>query len=134
MPKRIVTLETIHQPLGAYSQAVEAVGSKTIYISGQAPVDPSGKSIGNRDWPAQIDQVLANLKAAVEGSGGTVRDICKITIFLTERVKGLEGALTLMREKLKTFFGPEYPASSLCFVSSLVSPDWLIEVEAVAVV
>ena len=133
MPKKIIETPLLHRPLGAYSHATEGVGSRVVFISGQAPLDESGRFVGPGDMSVQVGQVLKNLGAALDGAGAGPGDVCKITIFVAAAATDLPDGLAALRKGLAEFFGDEPPASSLAYVSRLVSPDWLLEIEAVAV-
>ena len=117
--------------MGPYSQCVVGEGSKFVFIAGQVPEDSSGNLIGKNDIEAQTRQVLSNLGIAVAGAGGTVEDICKITIFVVALDKTAYGVVARVRQK---FFKGDYPASTLVEVSKLAKTDWLIEIEAYAVI
>ena len=134
MAKKTLQPKGIHKPLAAYSHVVEGVGKKLVFISGQGPLDVSGNLVGQGDLVKQVRQVLANLEAAAASAGGNSGDICKITIFLTEKVSNLPDGLACMRKCVREFFGSDYPASSLIFVSRLASPDWMVEIEAFAMI
>ena len=131
MAKEIIVSSEIPKPMGPYSQAVAATGSKFIFISGQVPEDAQGKLIGKGDIEKQTRQVLKNIKTMVERSSGTIADIVKITIFMVDINPSSYEIVAGLRRK---FFGGDYPASTLVEVQRLASPDWLIEIEAVAVV
>ncbi|MEW6263219.1 MAG: RidA family protein [Thermodesulfobacteriota bacterium] len=131
MAKWIIEPKGLPRTMGPYSQIVEGQGSRLVFISGQVPVDASGNLVGPGDLESQTRQVLKNLKTAVEAAGGRVGDICKITIFL---VKYDEAAYRTVAQARKEFFEGEYPASTLVQVVRLASPDWLIEIEAYAVI
>jgi len=131
MPKRIVPVKGLPQTMGLYSQCVAGEGRKMIFISGQVPENSQGKLVGPGDIVAQTRQVLANIRLAVEAAGGTIGDICKITIL----VVGLDAkAYEAIASGRRAFFGGDYPASTLMEVPRLASPEWLIEIEAYAVI
>jgi len=131
MTKEIIVSGEIPEPMGPYSQAVVASGHKFIFVSGQVPEDARGKLVGQGDIEKQTRQVLKNIKTMVERSGGTVADIVKITIFMVDINPSSYEIVAGLRRK---FFGGDYPASTLVEVQRLASPDWLIEIEALAVV
>ena len=112
-----------------YSQAVKVSGAQTIlYISGQVDYDASGNCAHPGDFAAQAKATLAALKAQVEAGGGTMASIVKINTYVTDMRYRPEYA------KLRTeFFGPKAPASTMVAVSALAAPEFLIEIEAVAV-
>ena len=131
MVKEIIEPRGIPKPMGPYSQAVVTTGGKLVFISGQVPEDALGNFVGKGDIEAQTRQVLTNLKIMVEEAGGTVADIVKITVFMVEITPSSYETVARLRRE---FFGDGYPASTMVEVNSLVSPEWLIEIEAWAVI
>lgn len=119
---------SLPQPNG-YTHVVEATGGRTLYISGQVAVNQEGQLIGKGDIAAQTRQVFENLKAALKAAEASLDDVVKITVFMTD-VSQLE----TVRDVRRTYFTREPPASSLVQITRLVSPDLLIEIEAIAVV
>jgi enamine deaminase RidA (YjgF/YER057c/UK114 family) len=119
--------EQVHPPLGAYSHVVVVPpGSEVLFISGQVGIRPDGvtpPTIGE-----QADQVFANIKAILDGHGSAAADIAKLTTFI---VAGQDGAA--VRDARIRFLGPHHPASTTVYVSQLVDPVWLVEIEAVVV-
>jgi 2-iminobutanoate/2-iminopropanoate deaminase len=101
----------------------------TIYVAGQLPYDKDGKLIGIGDIKAQTRRVFENIKKIVVAGGGTMDDIVKITVFVTD-VRHREPYGEVRSE----FFGANPPASTLVQISNLAVPDALIEIEAIAVV
>ncbi|HWD60100.1 MAG TPA: RidA family protein [Stellaceae bacterium] len=114
----------------AYSQGVKVEGAQTLlFIAGQVDYDAEGKCAHPGDFAAQARGVLAALKAQVEAGGGTMASIVKINTYVTDMRYRPEYA------KLRSeFFGPKAPASTMVAISALADPDFLIEIEAVAVV
>jgi len=131
MARKIIVTGQLPQTMGPYSHCVVGEGSKLVFISGQVPQDADGQLVGRGDIAAQTRQVLANIRSAIEAAGGTIGDINKITIFMVELDAAAYGAVAQARRE---FFRGEYPASTLVQVKSLASPDWLIEIEAYAVI
>jgi len=131
MVKEIIEPIGVPRPMGPYSQAVVTTGGKLAFISGQVPEDASGNLVGKGDIEAQTRQVLTNLKTMVGEAGGTVADIVKITVFMVEITPSSYETVAKLRRE---FFGDGYPASTMVEVNSLVSPEWLIEIEAWAVI
>lgn len=80
--KIIIATENAPAAIGTYSQAVK-VGS-TVYLSGQIPLVPSTMQIVSDDFEAQVVQVFENLTAVCTAAGGTINDIVKLNIFLTD--------------------------------------------------
>lgn len=113
-----------------YSQAVKVTGAQTIlYLAGQVAYDDKGGPAHRGDFIAQARAVFQNVKAQVEAGGGTVQNIVKINTYLTDIRHRAD--LGPVREEI---FGKKGPASTLVAVAALAHPDWLIEVEAVAVI
>ena len=112
-----------------YAQAVKVSGAETLlYIAGQVDYDAEGKCEHPGDFAAQAKAVLAMLKAQVEAGGGTMASIVKVNTYLTDiRYRADYGPV---REEV---FGPKMPAHTLVAVAALAQPEFLIEVEAVAV-
>jgi len=129
---QISSPSTIHKPTG-YSHVAEVHGGKIVYIAGQVAQDASGALVGKDDLRAQVQQIFTNLKAAVESAGGTCHDIIKLNWFCCDRVQATE--MPGLREIRDQFINTQAPpVSTFVFVSRLVRPEWMIEVEAVAVV
>ena len=115
-------------PVG-YSQAVGAEG-KFLFISGQISVDATGHVIGKNDLRAQTVQVYENIKSLLNEAGCTYEDVVKMNIYIVN-YKPEHGAL--IREVRKNYLSDKNPpASTLVGVTSLFHPDYLIEIEAVA--
>jgi 2-iminobutanoate/2-iminopropanoate deaminase len=114
---------------GAYSSGVEAPEGRTIYVSGQVAFDADGNVVGEGDVKLQTETVLEHVKTVVEGAGGGMEDVVKVTVFITDM-----GLYDEIHEVRRRYFEEPYPASSMVEVSALIDPRLLIEIEAVAVV
>jgi len=113
----------------AYSQAVKVSGAQTIlYIAGQVAYDDKGNPAYPGDFKAQARATYQSLKAQVEAGGGTMDNIVKINTYLTDIRHRAD--LVPIREE---FLGKKAPASTLVAVAALAFPEWLIEIEAIAV-
>jgi reactive intermediate/imine deaminase len=112
-----------------YTQVVEVSKARTIYISGQIALDRSGTIVGRGDFRAQTNQVFENIEAALEAVGATFKDVVKLNIYLIDitQVKTLRE----VRDKFVNLENP--PASVLVEVRKLVRDEFLIEIEATAV-
>jgi len=116
-----------------YSHVAKVTGGTLVYISGQVPEDVDGKLVGEGDLEAQAEQVFKNLKAAVEGAGGTMADIIKLNVLLVAEVDAAE--IPKFRAARDRYVNVEKPpASTLAVVTRLVRPSWLIEIDAVAAI
>jgi enamine deaminase RidA (YjgF/YER057c/UK114 family) len=114
----------------AYSQAVKVTGAQTIlYIAGQVAYDAKGAPAHPGDFKAQARATFQALKAQVEAGGGTMDSIVKINTYVTDI--RYRADLAAVREE---FLGKKSPASTLVAVAALAMPEWMIEIEAVAVI
>lgn len=130
MPKREVTSDSIRKPIGVFSQAtvVEARG-RLVFISGMTARRADGSIGGIGNIEVQTRQVCENIKAAVEGAGGTLDDVCRVDVF----VRNMEHFDTIHKVR-REYFKPPLPASTMVEVTKMVSPDYLIEINAIAVI
>lgn len=128
MPKQVITPENVHGTTG-YSHAIKKSGTP-VFIAGQVALDKDNNLVGAGDIAAQTDQVFQNLKAVVEACGGTTADIVKITVFVTD----LKYRPAIAEARQKYFPDGVYPASTFLVVSSLATPQFLVEIEAVAMI
>lgn len=116
----------------AYSQAVTAKPGTIVWISGQVAQDAKGGVVGKGDLKAQLNQVWENLKVALAASGATLQDVVKINTYVVSYTPAMRSDI---REARLRFMGPgEPPASTLVGVQSLATEDWLVEIEATAVI
>ena len=120
--------KTVFDP-PAYAQAVKVTGAQTIlYLAGQVDYDMNGQCAHPGDFKAQARATLAALKAQVEAGGGTMANIVKVNTYLTDiRHRADYGPIR------EAFFGKKMPAHTLVAVAALAQPEFLIEIEAVAV-
>src|SRR6185295_16451265 len=124
--KTYLNPDTMSQPRG-YTHVVK-VGN-TAYIAGQVSVARDGSVVGKGDPEAQVRQIWHNLEAAVKSIGGTLNDIVKTTTYVTNL--NYAAAIRKVREER---FPTNPPTSTLLVVAGLASPDYLMEIEAIAVV
>ncbi|MEO5810661.1 MAG: RidA family protein [Rhodanobacter sp.] len=99
-----------------------------LFISGQAAMDESGQLVGIGNFDAQAEQVFTNLDRVLRAGGSSLANVIKVTIFLRD-MSNL-GKIVDLRER---YFTAPYPADTIVEVSSLFSPDALLEIEAIAV-
>jgi enamine deaminase RidA (YjgF/YER057c/UK114 family) len=132
-PFRIFNPDTLFKPTAGYSQLAEVKEGKIVYIAGQVAVDKSGQIVGKDDFRAQVQQVFENLKAAVEAADGDFNSVIKLNYYCAESVDPAQfPVLREIRDKYVNTANP--PVSTFVVVKRLVRPEWLLEVEAVAVV
>ncbi len=116
----------------AFSQVVVASGrTRTVFVGGQNAVDSSGAIVGRGDIGAQATQIATNLQIALAAAGAGVEHIVKWTVFAVQG-QPVDPAMRAFQQ----VFGemPAPPAISVVFVSALAHPEFLLEVEAIAVV
>jgi reactive intermediate/imine deaminase len=124
--KKVIVPENVHRPFG-YAHAIQI--DKTLYVSGQIPLDQEMNVVGKGDMAAQTEQAYENLKRVLEAAGGTLANVVMLNIYCTD----LEAYDRETREQRKRYFGDYYPAITAVEVKRLYRLDFLIEVEAVAV-
>jgi enamine deaminase RidA (YjgF/YER057c/UK114 family) len=129
--KQFLNPPALNPPTG-FTHVVTATGGKTVYVSGQVSVDETGTVVGRGDFRAQVERTFENLKAALAAAGATFRDVVKVTYFVVDLKPEHVPVVREVRRKYLDSESP--PASTLVGVAALVVPDWLIEVELVAVV
>jgi len=122
--------EGLVQPRG-YSHAVAVRGnSTTIYVGGQNGIDGTGAIIGRGDLKAQTEQALANIATVLKAAGTGPENLVKFTIYLVQGQDPRDGFAAFQK-----MWGanPRFPAVTVVFVAGLGHPDWLVEIDAVAV-
>jgi enamine deaminase RidA (YjgF/YER057c/UK114 family) len=129
MPKQRIQTDRLRQPNGHFSQATitEAKG-RLLFISGMTARHPDGSITGVGDIEAQTRQVCENLKAAVETAGGTLDDICRVDVY----IRNME-QFDIIHKVRREYFTGVAPASTMVEVNKFTSPDYLIEINAIAV-
>lgn len=120
----------LHNP--AFSQVVVASGTRTIYTAGQVSIDERGSLVGADDLAAQTAQAMRNVGRALAAAGATHADIVKITTYVVNYRP--EHRTVIGKARAPFFASGTPPASTLVGVSALALPEWLVEIEAVAVV
>jgi reactive intermediate/imine deaminase len=130
MSKQQISTANLREPNGHFSQAtaIEASG-RLVFISGMTARQPDGTIAGIGDIEAQTRQVCENVKNAVEAAGGTLADVCRVDVY----VRNIEHFDRIHKVRREYFQAP-LPASTMVEVSKMVSPDYLIEINAIAVV
>ena len=126
MSKQIIQTTDAPQAIGTYSQAIRVSAGETIYLSGQIGLDAVTMQMVN-GIEAQIQQVFLNLKAVAAASGGSLQDIVKLNIYLTDMDN-----FAVVNEKMATYFNQPYPARAAVGVNSLPRGA-LVEMDAVMV-
>jgi reactive intermediate/imine deaminase len=125
MSKSIVSSAAAPAAIGPYSQAVK-VGN-TVYLSGQIALDPVSGQLVEGGFEAQVHRAFQNMKAVAEAAGGSLADVVKLTLFLTDLAD-----FPKANEIMQTYFAQPYPARSTVGVASLPRGA-LFEAEAIMV-
>jgi len=112
MSKSIVSSAAAPAAIGPYSQAVK-VGN-TVYLSGQIALDPMSGQLVEGGFEAQVHRAFQNMKAVAEAAGGSLADVVKLTLFLTNLAD-----FPKANEIMQTYFAQPYPARSTVGVASL---------------
>ncbi|MFA7666599.1 MAG: RidA family protein [Burkholderiaceae bacterium] len=126
MPRQIIATPEAPAAIGPYSQAVR-VGD-TVWLSGQIPLDPATGELVAGGFEAQVERAFLNLAAVAQAAGGTLDQVVKLTLFLTDLSR-----FDAVNEAMKRHFRQPYPARSTIGVASLPRGAQF-EVEAVLVV
>jgi 2-iminobutanoate/2-iminopropanoate deaminase len=127
MPRKIIQPEGLPDPRPRFAQVVK-IGNQ-IYIAGQTSVDADGNVVGKGDIEAQTRQVFQNLEKCLTATGATFDHVVKLNIYSTD----LDAHLDVITKYRKQYFPEEPVASTTVQIPRLVHPDWLLEIEAVAV-
>jgi len=129
MPKKNLISPELAAPNGHFAQmSVTEARGRLLFISGMTARRKDGTIAGVGDVAAQTRQVCENIKASVEAAGGTMDDICRVDVYV-RNMEHFQAIHTVRRE----FFKGEPPASTMVEVTKMVSPDYLIEMNAIAV-
>lgn len=126
MAKTIIQTDDAPQAIGTYSQAVKV--DNTVYMSGQIPLDPASMEVVGGGIEAEITRVFDNLKAVAAASGGSLADVVKLNIFLTDLSN-----FPIVNEIMAQYFEQPYPARAAIGVAAL--PKGVgVEMDAVLVI
>ena len=123
MNRKIIQTDKAPQAIGTYSQAVKV--NTTVYLSGQIPLVPESMEMVQGDMRAQIMRVFDNLQAVAEAAGGSLADVAKLNVFLTDL-----GNFPLVNEVMADYFEEPYPARAAIGVAALPK-DAGVEMDAV---
>jgi len=111
MPRTVISTDKAPAAIGTYSQAIKA--GNTVYLSGQIPLDPTTMELVD-GFEAQTVQVFENLKAVAEAAGGSLKDVVKLNIFLTDL-----GNFATVNEVMSRYFQQPYPARAAIGIAAL---------------
>ncbi|PSH66038.1 MULTISPECIES: RidA family protein [Phyllobacterium] len=130
MTLKCINPTDIPTPL-TYSHAIVATGSRLVFIAGQVAEDREGNVVGSGDMTAQARQVFANIGRALAAAGARPQQVTKLTIFVANYKRE---HLAMIEEGRISLFGDHKPTDTLVGVAALSRPDYLLEVDAMAVI
>ena len=130
MPKQEVVSDRLARPNGHFAQATVAEArGRLVFVSGMTARDGEGRIVGVGDVAAQTHQVCQNVQAAVEAAGGTIEDIVRVDVYVRD-ISQFD-AIHAVREQ---YFTGVAPASTMVEISRFTREEYLIEINAIAVV
>jgi len=129
MPIQRLNPPTLSKPTG-YSHATLVTAGRQLHISGQVALNAAGEIVGKGDIAAQAEQVYQNLKAALAAAGADMRHVFKVVTYVVDLTPAR--AADIRKVRLRHLPEGEYPASTMIGTTALVHPDFLIEIEAIA--
>ncbi len=113
-----------------YTQVIKAAGGVQVHVAGTVPFDRDGNVVGAGDMKAQVIQTLDNIDKSLAAAGASRPDVVRICVYVLDVDRYIaEGA-----REVAGFFGDAKPVSTTVEVSRLVHPDWLVEIEATAII
>ena len=112
MPRTPISTPSAPKAIGTYSQAVKVHG--TVYLSGQIPLDPASGELVAGDMDTQVRRVFENLKAVTQAAGGSLGDVVKLNVYLTDL-----GHFALVNRIMAEYFTEPYPARAVVGVAAL---------------
>ncbi|GAB3350915.1 RidA family protein [Chromohalobacter beijerinckii] len=124
--KAVINTEQAPAAIGPYSQAIKA--GNTVYMSGQIPLDPKTMELVSQDFEAQARQVFTNLQAVCHEAAGSMQDIVKLNIYLTDLSN-----FAVVNQIMEEYFQTPYPARAAVGVKELPKGSQ-VEAEAVMVI
>jgi reactive intermediate/imine deaminase len=112
VPRTPISTPSAPKAIGTYSQAVKVHG--TVYLSGQIPLDPASGELVSGDMDAQVRRVFENLKAVSQAAGGSLGDVVKLNVYLTDL-----GHFAVVNRVMAEYFTEPYPARAVVGVAAL---------------
>ena len=128
-PDKLHVRQSGSQVLYSQVMVVNVGETKHVFVAGQTPRDKDGNCVGKGDMRAQIEQVGENIKAALEAAGATLADIVRTTTYVTDMDEYFKHQDMRMR-----FFAQALPTSTTVQVARLSRPEFMVEIEAFAIV
>jgi enamine deaminase RidA (YjgF/YER057c/UK114 family) len=124
--------EGLAPPIGQYSHVSRVAADELLFVAGQVAIDEQGELVGEGDFEAQMRQVFANLERALAAGGAGLQNVAKFTTYVVG-AEHVDEFYRVRRELFDSMFqGGRYPPNTLIVIDRLVSPAFLLEIEAVA--
>lgn len=132
MEKTIVNPTALAKPVG-YANGILTQGGKILFLAGQTGMDATGKIANPFDLIDQFRQALENMRVILHEAGGTMTDLVKLTLFITDK-RAYHAQRDRIGQVYREYFGRYFPAMTLVEVKSLYDPNAQIEIEGIAVI
>jgi len=130
MPLERINPEGMYKPnKNIYSQVVTSMGATTVHIAGTVPFDEDANVVGIDDMKMQVSKILDNIRISLAAAGALPSDVVRINVYALN----VDDYVTNGAPEVIAFFGDNKPTSTTVQVSRLVHPDWVVEIEATAV-
>ncbi len=129
---QFLSAEGIHEAPKAYSQVISKLGNvKSLYVGGQNASDASGHLVCERDLDAQVRQIIGKIETTVSSEGGSIEHLVKGKVYVLEGSK-----IEPLCDAFERWWGnrPNPPVITILVVSALSSPDYLVEMDFLAIV
>jgi len=128
MPYTAAKAKGVFDTPAPMSQSTLTPVGRMLHLSGQTPQAEDGSTVGVGDITAQAEKVLGNIKALVEQAGGSLADVCRIVVYIVDRAD-----LPAVMEARRRVLPEPYPATTAIVAAALGNAEWLVEIEATAV-
>lgn len=128
MNAKSIISSKLPKPIGPYSPAVKVASGTMVYVAGMTALNAAGQVVGDGDVKAQAKQVIENIVHAMEAAGGSLANVVRTTVYLTDISKFAE-----VNGVYAEHFKEPYPARVVIEVSALPRKEFLIEIDAIAV-
>ncbi len=131
MPLQRINPPDVYEPnRNIYSQVIKATGATQVHVAGTVPFDRDGEVVGVGDMKAQVARILDNIEKSLAAAGAARADVVRICVYALD----VESYIAEGAPELVAFFGDAKPTSTTIGVTRLVHPDWLVEIEATAII
>jgi enamine deaminase RidA (YjgF/YER057c/UK114 family) len=125
--KTVMPVEGLSKPLGVWSTVMVVRPGRLVFIAGLLAKDKTGKIVGPGDMGAQTKQVCENLKLAIEAAGGTLADLVRVDVFVSDISQ-----FDVIHQVRRQYFPADPPVSTMVEIRKFTQPDAMIEINAIA--